>query len=194
MDLTTIDLTDLEALQKLQRALNELGQPDKDEGARLHAEKNAPSVSGIYSHLKFPPYTFKPYPRALYSPEYPKAKEAFDRAVMIPARGTDTGARDMEITLAQRALNVCTKTVHTEEQYAEARGAGWCDSPMAAVAAKEQADRGIAQSAAESNYDDRNIGEKAKAEREAIDDEHDGHLVEIPAPKKRGPSTRVVLD
>lgn len=193
MDLSTIDLTNIEQLQRLQRALNELGAPDKEEGARLHAEKNAPSVSGIYSHLKFPAYQFKPYPREMYSPDYPACREELARAQRIPARGVDTADRDAAVLLAERELRLTVKAVHTDEQEAEAKNLGWSNTPDEAKAEKERRDRGTARSAAEANYDDRHLGEKARTEREAIDADHDGHLIEVPETAKPGPRRRVTI-
>ena len=47
----------------------------------------------------------------------------------------------------------------------------------AALAASEQADAVLA---ANRNYNDRNMSEKAKAESAAAEDAHDGHLPSIP--------------
>lgn len=193
MDLNTIDLNDLGQLQKLQRALNELGAPDRDEGARLHAEKNAPSVSGQYSHLKFPAYTYHPYPRDMYSPDYPAAREALTRAQRIPARSMETGERDAAVIQAERELRLAVMSVGDEAQESDAKNRGWSNTPDEAKAACERRARGVAQAAAEANYDDRHLGEKARAEREAIDADHDGHLVEVPETPRAGARTRVAV-
>ncbi len=162
------------------------GGPNPDEGARLHAEKNAPWVAGAYTHLHFPPYQFRPYPKMLYHSSYGEAKDAYDRALRIPARGTEDGARAQALLEAQRALDASMRIVQTEDEAVALQGA-WFDSPQAAAAAKEQWAQAIAQAAAESAYEDRRLGPAAKAERKAADEASDGHLVEIPAVRKGWP-------
>ncbi len=155
------------------------GGPNPDEGARLHAEKNAPWVSGIYTHLHFPPYQFRAYPKMLYHPSYGEARAAMDKAIRIPARGTEDGARAQAMMEAQRALDESMRIVQTEDEAAALAGA-WFDTPQAAAAAKEQWAQEIAAAAAHAAYEDRRLGPQAKAERQAADAAAEDHLVEIP--------------
>ncbi len=161
------------------------GAPDLDQGARLHAEKNAPWVNGTYSHLRFPPYQFRAYPRMLYHPNYGDAKAAYERAVRLPARGTEDAVRAQAMIEAQRALDECMCIVQNQDEEAARQGT-WFETPRDAAEAKEQWAQAIAQAAAESAYDDRRLGAAAKAERKAADEASDGHLVEIPARRKGG--------
>jgi hypothetical protein len=65
-------------------------------------------------------------------------------------------------------------------------GSTWFESPVKAVEAREAQARSIAQAAAESNWDDRNLGALAKREREALDAASETHVTEVPrTPIKR---------
>ena len=97
------------------------------------------------------------------------------------------------MTQAERAVREAVKAVFDDAQYSEAKNCGWCDTPTEAKAALEVRARGVARSAAEAAYDDRRLGEGARAEREAIDADHDGHLVEIAETPKPGPRTRIAV-
>jgi hypothetical protein len=59
-------------------------------------------------------------------------------------------------------------------------GSLWCETPAKAIEVQEAQDRAVAEAAAVSNWDDRNMSPAAKAERETADAASDGHLVEVP--------------
>ena len=162
--------------------LIQFAQADEEhvDGAQLHAEKNAPWVNGIYSHLRFPSYTFQPFPKMLYSPGYQRAAAQYAGALKMRAKRGDDEDREYLIAQARDARDACTRIVQHEEEQA-ALGSLWCEHPDQAVAAQETFDRAIAQAAAESNFDDRHLGALATRERTAADDASDGHLVEVAA-------------
>jgi hypothetical protein len=178
MALDAVSRQELDRFKRLLDQLPELGAPDPDEGARLHAEKNAPWVNGQYSHLKFPPYVKTEYPKMLYGLGYGEAVKLQQRALRIPARGTEDGERAQALLEAQRAIDVSIRIVHDEDEEALCAGA-WYASPQEADAAKEAHAQAIAQAAAESNWDDRRLGPKAAAERKQRDEEAEDHLVEV---------------
>lgn len=174
----------LAALQKELDALSRIKtQEDFDEGARLHAEKNAPWVNGMYSHLRFDPYVYQEYPKALYRPEFLGAMQEVQDAKRLPGV-TDTerqaGVKEAERILAQY---VCLVTDASDELLR--KGQGWHNSPDAAVAAHKAEQDEIAVQAAHLAYEDRNLGELAKRERDAADDASEGHLVEVKTPKRQ---------
>jgi hypothetical protein len=175
-------------LDRLRRKIDndpDLGNPNPDLGAQLHAEKNAPWINGTYSHLKFPP--FRPnveYPKMLYAPTYGDARKAYDAALRIPARGTEDGARAQALLEANRAIQESICIVHNEDEERQRHGA-WYETPTAAEVAKEALAQAVAQAAAESAYTDRHMSPAAKAERAAYDAEAEGHVVDVPAPSKR---------
>lgn len=154
----------LDLLQKIET------QEDFDEGARLHAEKNAPWVHGQYSDLKFEPYVFRAYPRMLYNLDYAPACLAYEQALIVPGRGSDEGVRQHAVTAALRRKTEATKIVPNAAEHAGAQTRNWYDSPdLAAAAAKAvEQERYVQQGHRE--YEDRNLGELAKAEATAYDD------------------------
>lgn len=152
------------------------GQVD---GGQLHAEKNAPWVNGAFTHLRFPSYQFVPYPKTLYNAEWLRADEQYRDALNRRIRpGQEDDYREMLAT-ASAARAACRVVVENADDE-KALGAGWAETPQLAREVQEQLDRAVARAAAESNYDDRNLGSLAKAEREAHDAASDGHLVEVP--------------
>jgi hypothetical protein len=183
------DLTNkLEALSRIKT------QEEYDEGARLHNQKNAPWINGPYTHLGpeilNPPYKFRPYPMALYHPDYVDARKALTEAEMLPANGSDDADRKKAITLAQQWLDKTTKKVASVEEHNLYRGQ-WFDSPADAYAAKQAAANEVAVQAAHLAYDDRNLGDAAKREREEADTLADEHLTDVQAvlkEKKRKPA------
>lgn len=157
-------------------------QEDFDEGARLHNEKNAPWVSGMYSHLRFDPYVYQEYPKALYTADYLQAKREAHNAKYLS--GVTDQERQEAIKEAERVLAAQTCAVGDEAAERLRLGQGWAITPEAALAVRKAAEHELSVQAAHLAYEDRNLGEKARAEREAADNESEGHLVEVPA--KRG--------
>ena len=190
--LTREDLNDLNAkLDALQKVKT---QEDFDEGARLHREKNAPWISGPYTHLGpavlNPPYTFKMYPKAVYHPDYNDARKAVNDAYGMPAYGSDEAERKKAIYLAEKWLEQTTKKVNNEAEHNLVRGT-WFDTPTEAQAAKVDAQRETAVQAAHLAYEDRHLGDVAKREREEADELADDHLVDVTQTlkaKKRKPA------
>lgn len=178
-------------------------QEDFDEGARLHATKNAPWINGPYTHLPpeilQPRYVYKEFPKALYSTGYEAARLALDQAYMIPARGSDDVERKRAVEAAERELTKHTCEVKSQAEQDALAGA-WFESPAAAVAAKASWDREVALAAAHREYEDRNLGDVARREMRAFDEAADGHTPEIPEtpkrpkgrPKKKQPTAEAV--
>lgn len=81
---------------------------------------------------------------------------------------------------AQRFTESCNRIVHDEDQLLKAKGQGWCLTSQAAI---EQAESGRIERGditAAQNYADRNMSERALAEKEKAVAGHFGHLPEIP--------------
>lgn len=177
----------LDALSKIKT------QEDFDEGARLHNAKNAPWVKGPYSDLIFPPYRYQQFPQMVYSASYLDAVQAYEEALMVPARGSEDNARSLAILKAERKKLEAVKTVHDGDELARALATGWYEGPEGAAKAKQAAQDAIALAAAERAYDDRNMGEKAKAEIDAFDEQSDDFVAVIPERKKPGPRAKVTV-
>ena len=166
---------ELEALRAIQT------QEDFDEGARLHAEKNAPWVSGMYSHLKFPVYQYREFPKVLYHTDYRAAKQAWDAAHTMLVSGNDQ-SRELAIKAATREIDKTVVTVSDKNEEARYLASGdWAVTPAAAEERRIANDNALAVEAAHLNYEDRNLTGAALAERERADDMSDGHLVDVTA-------------
>lgn len=177
----------MSSLQELREQLAELERADiqrqSDEGARLHAEKNSPSVAGTYSHLRFEPYQYRPYPKMLFNADYEPACVEYERALRMIVSGTDQ-SRDLAVQMAQRRKDAATRIVKTAEEH-QAAGSLWQESPALAKAALEMMERQIAEAAAVAAFDDKRLGPLAQAERRAADDASEGHLVEVAETPRR---------
>lgn len=82
-----------------------------------------------------------------------------------------------------------TQIVAGEREFELALENGWFDHPETALEALKGAEDKRAVSAAERNYDDRNMSPAAKAEAETFESHAatGGHILEIPEATKRGP-------
>lgn len=174
----------LDALSKVRT------QDDFDEGARLHNIHNAPWKKGQYSHLEFPPYQFRAFPKAVYNKDFEAARLEYDQAHMLPARGSDDAVRATAILQAQRKMALACRKVESQTEQ-DALGAGWYDSPEAAVLAEKAFQDEMATVAAHRAYEDRNMGELAKAEIDAADEAAEDFLAVVPERKKPGPRVKV---
>ena len=187
MAMTISEQADFDAIRRRLDQLEAMdpnaGESDRDRGERLHMEKNAPGVNGIYSHLRFPPYVMAEYPKMLYAPSYGAAKAAMDSAMRIPGRGTEDAAREQAIRAAQYQLTQATRIVRDAEDERMHSGT-WFESPQLAEEARVREEEYVAQQAAESNWTDRNLIGAAKRERDAYDAEAEGHVMDVPAPKR----------
>lgn len=177
---------ELEALQRIKT------QEDYDEGARLHAIKNAPWISGQYSHLEFKPYTHQEYPKAIYGVGYLEAKREYEEALMIPAFGQDDIARKTAIMLAERAVGKCVKKVVSEGELRKWFSSGdWFESPTELEERARKFQKDIEAAASHRAYEDRNMGDGARREFGKFDDAADHFVAEMPQ-TRLGPKGRKV--
>lgn len=192
LDFSTLTPAELQqlaaAIQKSQlTAVQE--ELDKQQGARLHDEKNAPWAPGGYYEKALkdvPPYRYREYPKMLYAADYPAAQRDAQAAERYRERRDEPGVRDEMMRHAQAAMkNACWVVADAAEERQALDTGLWAETPQGAIAAEERRQQAIAQAAAESRHDDRRLSAAAMAERDAIDADHEGHLVEVP--EKRGP-------
>jgi hypothetical protein len=157
-----------------------LPEPDL-EGKALHDAKNAPWVNGMYSKLKFPPYTHREYPKMVYGPGYLTACQRYEQVVRTRVKQDQQQDYTVWMADAQRDKDEQTRIVHSQKDW-EALGALWCATPQAAVQAEADLQMAVATAAAESAYADKNMGARATAERERFDAQAEEHVVDVPAP------------
>lgn len=164
-------------------------QEEFDEGARLHNLKNAPWVSGMYSHLPHdvlhPRYAFQAYPAAMYHVGYAAAMRQVEEANGMRVAGSDM-SRDLAIKGAMAELDkyICIAKTEAEERMRLGSGL-WASSPDAAETLRLQLEADRATAAGHLAYENRNLIGKAKEELDAADAAADDHLVDVPAPKKK---------
>ena len=194
LDLTSLTPDELRQLQTaiMQQQLGAAAGLDAAaEGQRLHDERNAPwSPGGPYDKaLKALPPSPRnqQYPKMLYSADFIAAQREYQQAERMREPREQPGLRHELMVRAERAMHEATRKVGNEREEAALRETGlWATTPTGAAELEERRQQAIAQAAAESAWDDRNMSPAAQAEREAADGEREGHLVEVPAPK-RGP-------
>lgn len=193
--LTPQELAQLSTLIKRAELQSVQDEMDKQQGAILHAEKNAPWVDGgrYRDALKtLPPNPSllgrpQPYPKLLYSVDYGPAQRDYQDALRYRERRDEPGTRDELIKRAEAAMAAATKEVANAADEARWTETGlWATTVQGAVEAEERRQRAIADAAAESRHADRRLSPAALAERTAAEDAHDGHLVEVPE-QRRGP-------
>lgn len=184
--------TTSDRLSQLQQELDALKQvqtqEDFDEGARLHMQKNAPWVSGMYSHLPdsvlHPHYVYKPYPKALYHVNYAAKLRLVQEANSMLVSGSDM-SRELAVQRAMAELDQCVCKVDHEGDERLRLGSGtWAAGPNEAEALRLKREADLATQAGHLNYDDRNLIGKAKEERDEADALAEDHLVDVTATLK----------
>lgn len=143
------------------------------------------------------PYQFRPYPMMLIKAQripagFPNAGK-YATQILEPAyfgfRTENEWERACEF--ARNWTKGCQRVVADEREHKQAleSGEGWRDSSKEALAHAAELEQMVSTAAAERYYQDRNMSEKAKAESEKHESEHEfGHVPVIPeAPIKRRP-------
>lgn len=126
------------------------------------------------------PYVYRPYPKMLYKAGHFKGKVVCLAAEPDSSEYRD--ARDYQVaeSQAKKFNDACMLIVNNDIEHSRAMERGYRESPQEAVDHVLAMDRGVANSAAERNWQDRNMSELAKREIEAKIAEVGGeHLPEI---------------
>lgn len=117
------------------------------------------------------PYRFERYPAMVY-----KAKKRPTGGPFICVDPFD-----------EAFTRECQRVVQVEAEYEQAVAEGWRDSPQEAIDHALALERAVSDAAAHRNWEDRNMGERAKAEAAAVESATDGHVAEVPeALRRRG--------
>ena len=138
------------------------------------------------------PYTYRPFPKMVYQAQVWQGKVVC--MATVEPNAYVNPAEQLRAEEAARAYTErCQRTVNDQMEYQRALESGFRESPVEAVEYLEAKQRSIADAAAERNYADRNMGEKAKAEAAAevkrAFNEEGSHLPAVPEkPIKRNHS------
>ena len=130
------------------------------------------------------PYTYRPFPKMVYQAQVWQGKVVC--MATVEPNAYVNPAEQLRAEEAARAYTErCQRTVNDQMEYQRALESGFRESPAEAVEYLEAKQRSIADAAAERNYADRNMGEKAKAEAAAevqrAFTEEGSHAAEVPA-------------
>jgi hypothetical protein len=145
-----------------------------------------------YGEVPGNPYVYRPFPKMVYQAQVWQGK-----AVCMATAEPNAYPNPSEQLRAEEAARSfserCQRTVNDQMEYQRAMEAGFRESPVEAVEYLEAKQRAIADAAAERNYADRNMGEKAKAESKVAVakafNEEGSHLPAVPeTPIKRSHS------
>lgn len=140
------------------------------------------------------PYAYREYPRMLYKAQMWKNGKALCFAPPVSPFGWRDGNEYQQAQLeAETFTKSCQRIVKTEAEHAIAKGQGWCVSAAEATEQYEREQDAIARQAAEARYVAQGMSSKALAEFEAATDATEQHVVDVPAPKKPGPRTKVAV-
>lgn len=187
---------DMKALQQeLMELRIKLGMEDKDldipkaprfspqEARELAKFEQFPSeITALAGKPPGNPWVFRPYPRMLYQAQRHPVNGKWVLFIDMPKRYDypTENQWDMACEQARQFAAACQKIVHSEREHQAARDDGWRDSAKEALEFREQELIKRGDEAAERNYRDRNMSEKALAEVEKAESAHFGHLPEIP--------------
>jgi hypothetical protein len=169
--------------------------PDSDETKERAQFEQFPGTEWCPAPLRpGNPYHFRQYPRMLYCarqipPGFPGAGKwaiSMDPPQNFGFRTPEDWERARQA--AMRFTESCQCVVNDEREHGRKResGEGWCDSMPDAMEWRKKLEDQIGVAAAERNYTDRRMSDKAKEESAAAEAEHFGHLPVIPEkPKAR---------
>lgn len=133
------------------------------------------------------PYRFVPYPKMVYMARQTHSGKWAVTEQAPPQFGfQDLNAWDRACQAAAHFTESCQRIVNSEEEEKRAMEEGWRATPQGAMEWRESLEKAIGQAAAERNYRDRSMGEKAKEEAAQVEAETFGHVAEIPEAKRRG--------
>ena len=172
---------------------------------RLHLEKN--KAANPAEGMPFPPYQYFPYPTAVYRKwdedlreqevyrtagrlnlDLEKKRDRYQVETLVGQYETRnvgvidftrTGKRGevIEVISELREKNIREHQALLEQ--------GWADNPDGVKDATRKMQVRVATAAAEREYDDRLLGEKAMAELRRVDDAADDHVVDVAETRKQ---------
>lgn len=135
------------------------------------------------------PFRFQFFPAMVYKADRLPGSGKWACSAPAPSRFAFTNDNEWARACQEAdAFTVsCQKIVNNEEEHKRAleSGEGWRNSPKEALEWRERLEKQIGDAAAERNFRDRNMSEKALAEVEKAEAEHFGHLPEIPEQPRR---------
>jgi len=136
------------------------------------------------------PYTFRRWPAMMFHAERRNGQIKCMEGEPQSYEFQHTQNYVQAVEAAKHFTSKCIKTVGSQEEWARAMEEGWRDSPAEAIKACEDREKGVSQAVAHLNYEDRNLGEKAKAEKAAAELAN-GNVPLAEVPRKPGRRKKV---
>jgi hypothetical protein len=138
------------------------------------------------------PYTYRPFPKMVYKAELYQGMIRC-MAQVAPNEFVNVNEQMRAEEAARQFSEKCQRVVKNDQEYQRALEMGYRESPTEAVEYLEARQRSIAEAAAERNYADRNMSDKAKDEAKVevarAFNEEGSHAAEVPEkPIKRNHS------
>lgn len=163
--------------------------PQAKEAAKWEQHHTQHTIGSQPGH----PYVYREYPRMLFkAARLSNGKWAVAEPEPRPFGFRDANEYDRACMEARAFTSSCQCEVRddAEKKARTESGEGWRESASEALAWREALEKEISTAAAESAYQDRNMGEQARAERAKFEREKSeagilGHTPEIPDSKKR---------
>src|SRR6266849_2467734 len=127
------------------------------------------------------PYVKRLYPWMLYKAhQLPNGKYAvaMDEPGFFGFRDANEWQRAKD--QASAFTKSCHRTVNSEAEHGRARAEGWRNDPQEALDFQASLQKLMGDEAAARNFGDKNMREKALAERDKAEADHFGHLPSIP--------------
>jgi hypothetical protein len=141
------------------------------------------------------PYRYRPFPKMVYIAKKYKGKLVCMAAPPHPLEFVNPKEYERVEEQAAQFTKECQRVVNDESEYQKAMEAGYRESPVEAVEHAEKREEKKADAAAERNWDDRNMSDKAKAEtRKAEEAAGAEHLGEIPRTPVKAQGVRIKVN
>ena len=159
-----------------------VGDPVSD---RLHFLKNKPEVPTIDGEpIVYPPYAYQPFPACLYGPwtDVRRRNELLQIARIEQLDLTKPLEREKAEFLIPEWDS---REVRNDREKQDWLDQGWAESPADVKGAQTRYLDRIAHAAAERAFDDRRMGDGAKAEMTAAERAAEDHVLDLPAPKRK---------
>ena len=133
------------------------------------------------------PYVYRPFPKMVYrAVKKPNGKVVCMEPLPQPVGFRDTNDYLIALNQAEAIKKQCFRIVQSEDEYLVAKGQGWCDDPIAALAQFEREEQAFGNAAAEAAFAAQRMSEKARAEFTAAQDDTIAHVADVvAAPKTR---------
>jgi len=131
------------------------------------------------------PYTYRPYPRMLYKAQtMPNGQVRCLMPTPHPLDYVTPEAWNFAVQQKEHFDQRCCKVVHSESDERIARGQGWCDDPVKAMAQHEAEQTEIFTASAEMAYSAARMSEPAQREVTEAENATHEHVVDVKGAKR----------